>query len=35
MGFKYAVAYVSPENYKALSIARRMGLRLDVETYAP
>jgi RimJ/RimL family protein N-acetyltransferase len=25
MGFKYAVAYVSPENYKALSIARWIG----------
>ncbi|MEM1598117.1 MAG: GNAT family N-acetyltransferase [Pyrobaculum sp.] len=29
LGFRYAVAYVSPENYKALSIARRVGARIS------
>lgn len=28
MGFRYALAYVSPENYKALVIARRMGAEI-------
>jgi len=25
MGYRYALAYVSPENYKALAIARKIG----------
>ncbi|MEZ0318497.1 MAG: GNAT family N-acetyltransferase [Pyrobaculum sp.] len=28
-GFRYAVAYVSPENGKALSVARRVGARIS------
>ncbi len=25
MGFKYAFAYIMPENYRALSIAKKLG----------
>ena len=28
MGFKYALAYISPENYKALAIARKIGAEI-------
>ncbi len=28
MGFRYALAYVSPENYKALAIARKIGAEI-------
>lgn len=28
MGFRYVLAYVSPENYKALAIARKIGAEI-------